>query len=90
MTLYTPIGYIALMEDKSLVRLKKIRGQVDGIIKMYSEKRECSDVVIQIAAVRSALGSVGKMMLSDEALECSQNKKHDKLDKLIKQLFDIS
>lgn len=78
------------MEDKITLRLKKIRGQIDGIIKMYEEKRQCGDIVIQIAAARSALGSVGKMVLRDEALECSSSKNHDKLDKLLKKLFDIS
>lgn len=78
------------MEDKTLIRLKKVRGQIDGIIKMYEECRECSDIVMQIAAVRAALGSAGKQILTDEAVACSRDKKHDKLDKLIKQLFDIT
>lgn len=78
------------MEDKVLARLKKIEGQIAGIIKMYGECRECSDIVTQIAAVRAALGSVGKELLTDEALECSREMKHDKLDKLLKQLFDIT
>jgi DNA-binding FrmR family transcriptional regulator len=78
------------MEDKTLNRLKKIRGQIDGIIKMYGECRECSDVVTQIAAVRAALGSAGKQILTDEAVACSRDKKHDKLEKIIKKLFDIT
>lgn len=78
------------MEDKTLTRLKKIRGQIDGIIKMYSECRECSDVVTQIAAARAALGSAGKEMLTSEAVACARDNKSGKLDKLIKQLFDIT
>lgn len=78
------------MEDKILSRLKRIQGQIAGIIKMYDECRECSDVVTQIAAVRAALGSVGKELLTDEAVACSREEKHDKLDKLLKQLFEIS
>lgn len=78
------------MEDKTLVRLKKIKGQIDGIIKMYSECRECGDIVMQVAAVRAALGAVGKELLRDEAVACSRDEKHDKLDKLLKQLFDIT
>ncbi len=84
------MGYIVMMEDKILARLNKIRGQIDGIVKMYSECRDCSDVVTQIAAVRAALGSVGKELLTEEAVECSRDMKHDKLDKLLKQLFDIT
>lgn len=78
------------MEDKVVKRLKKIRGQVDGIIRMYEECRDCSDVVTQVAAVRAALGAVGKEMLTSEAVACAKDKSSGKLDRLLKQLFDIS
>lgn len=78
------------MEDVIIKRLRRIRGQVDGIIKMYAECRECGDVVTQIAAVRAALASVGKELLKGEAVACAKNNKGSKLDQLLKQLFDIS
>lgn len=78
------------MTDIVLSRLNRIRGQIDGIIKMYSECRECGDVVTQIAAVRAALSGVGKELLKSEAVACAKNNKGGKLDKLLKQLFDIS
>jgi DNA-binding FrmR family transcriptional regulator len=78
------------MQDKNLVRLKRIKGQVDGIIKMYSDCRECSDVVTQIAATRAALAAVGKELLTKEAVDCVRNEKPAKMDKLLKQLFDIT
>lgn len=73
-----------------LKRLKRIRGQVDGVIRMYEECRECGDVVTQIAAVRAALSGVGKELLKSEAVACAKNNKGSKLDQLLKQLFDIS
>jgi len=78
------------MEDRVVARLNKIKGQVEGIIKMYVECRECSDVVMQIAAVRAALASVGKELLTDEAVACSRTQDRKKLDSVLKQLFDIS
>ena len=78
------------MDDKVLKRLKRVRGQVDGIIKMYSDCRDCSDVVTQIAAVRAALSGVGKELLKSEAVACAKDNKGTKLDQLLKQLFDIS
>lgn len=78
------------MADQIVNRLKRIQGQVDGIIKMYEECRECNDVVTQIAAVRAALAGVGKELLTDEAVACARNEKHGQLDKILKQLFEIS
>lgn len=84
------MGYSGRMDSAIRDRLERIRGQVEGIIKMHHEGRDCSEIVVQLAAARSALGSVGKILLRDEAVKCSQTKKHDKLDKLLKQLFEIT
>lgn len=78
------------MSDHVLSRLKRVRGQVDGIIKMYEECRECSDVVTQIAAVRAALSGVGKELLKSEAVACAKANRGSKLDALLKKLFEIS
>lgn len=78
------------MADQIVNRLKRIQGQVDGIIKMYEECRECNDVVTQVAATRAALASVGKEMLTEEAVKCMREKRPSKMDSLLKQLFDIS
>ncbi|MFH2019388.1 MAG: metal-sensitive transcriptional regulator [bacterium] len=78
------------MEDKVLTRLRKVQGQVEGIIRMYEDSRECGEVVVQISAVRAALAGVGKEILTSEAVACRKGQKHDKFDKLIKQLFEIS
>jgi len=78
------------MNHKVLIRLERIKGQVEGIIKMCKDDRECTEIVAQIAAARSALGEAGKMILSDEAVSCSQTNKHDKLEGILKQLFKIT
>lgn len=78
------------MEDAILKRLKRIRGQVDGVIKMYEDCRECGDVVTQIAAVRAALSGVGKELLKSEAVACAKENRGSKLDALLKKLFEIS
>jgi DNA-binding FrmR family transcriptional regulator len=51
-------------------RLKKIEGQMRGIQKMVSEERECPDVMIQMAAVKSALESVAGLVLKNYASIC--------------------
>lgn len=78
------------MEDSVLNRLKRIQGQVDGIVKMYENERECADIITQVAAARAALAGVGKELLKGEAVACVRNAKHEQLDKLLKQLFEIS
>lgn len=77
--------------DKTEARLKRIEGQIAGIRKMYKEGRECLDIAQQIAAVRSALASVGKEVLSDEAIRCASSaKESEKFEKMIRQLFTMN
>ena len=37
------------------VRLKRIEGQVRGVQKMVEEERDCSDILQQMTAIRSAM-----------------------------------
>ncbi|MDX1568785.1 MAG: metal-sensitive transcriptional regulator [Longimicrobiales bacterium] len=52
-------------------RLSRIRGQVDGLVRMVEEDRYCPDVLQQFAAVRSALRSAEKVMLGSHLEGCA-------------------
>ncbi len=53
-----------------LERLSRIEGQVRGIRRMIEEKRSCDEILVQISAVRSALGSVASKLLEDHVESC--------------------
>ncbi|EHQ89640.1 metal-sensing transcriptional repressor [Desulfosporosinus youngiae] len=56
---------------KSVInRLARIEGHVRSIKEMASNHRDCGDLLIQIAAARSALDNVGKLILKDHLREC--------------------
>ncbi|MDW7675206.1 MAG: metal-sensitive transcriptional regulator, partial [Bacillota bacterium] len=50
-------------KQELITRLKKIEGQVRGIQKMVEEGRYCVDILVQIAAIRSAINKVGVVVL---------------------------
>ena len=56
--------------DKFRNRLRRIAGQVAGLQKMVEEDRYCVDVLTQIAAVRSALDSLGVELLTEHVEHC--------------------
>ena len=56
--------------EKLRNRLKRIAGQVAGLQKMVEEDRHCVDVLTQLAAVRSALDSLGIALLTDHVEHC--------------------
>lgn len=60
-----------LNEKHNLIkRLNRIAGQVNGLKGMIEEDRDCSDIIIQLAAVRSALGQLGILMVEGHMKEC--------------------
>lgn len=55
-------------------RLSRMQGQLNGIGRMLDENRYCGDILIQIAAVESALQSFGHLILQEHMETCVQEK----------------
>jgi DNA-binding FrmR family transcriptional regulator len=51
-------------------RLSRAIGHMEAVKKMILEGRDCSDVLIQIAAVKSAVNNIGKAILQDHIDHC--------------------
>lgn len=67
-------------------RMARIIGHAEAIKRMLEEGKECSEILIQIAAVKSALNNTGKLILQDHInhciLEAIENKDNEPLEKL--------
>lgn len=61
-------------------RLARIEGHVRSIKEMTSEDRDCSEILLQIAAVRKALDNTAKVLLKDHLESCVANAVHDAKD----------
>lgn len=55
---------------KIINRLSRIIGHAEAIKRMCEEERDCSEILTQIAAVKSALNNVGKVILQDHINHC--------------------
>ena len=53
-----------------LNRLSRAIGHLESIKKMVEDGRDCSEVLIQLAAVQSALGSASRVILKDHIEHC--------------------
>jgi len=58
------------IKEKVEARLRRVAGQVAGIQRMVAGDRYCVDVLMQISAVRAALGQVSKMLLESHIQTC--------------------
>lgn len=79
---------------KVVNRLSRIVGHTQAIKRMVEEEKSCEDVLIQIAAVRSALNNVGRIILKDhlqhtlqDAIENGDDAVFEELDKALDKLL---
>ncbi|WP_067620579.1 metal-sensitive transcriptional regulator [Alicyclobacillus acidiphilus] len=72
-------------------RLKRIEGQVRGIQKMIEEDRYCVDILVQIAAIKSAVHQVGLSILESHTRGCVADaiSNHADGDEKIDELMEV-
>lgn len=73
-------------------RLRRIEGQVKGVEKMIDSGANCKDILIQVAAIRSALNKVGGIVLENYAKDCISSTDgdcfpKDKIDEMMEALL---
>ena len=53
-----------------LNRLSRAIGHLESVKRMVEDERDCSEVLIQLAAVRSAIGNTAKLIIKDHLAHC--------------------
>ena len=53
-----------------LNRMNRAIGHMEAVRNMIEDGRDCSEVLVQIAAVRSAINNIGKIILEDHINHC--------------------
>ncbi len=78
-------------------RLKRIEGQIRGIIRMVENDQSCDDILIQIGSAKAALHKTGQVVLQGHLHHCivdgirrgDENKTVDTLFSAIEQFSRI-
>ena len=67
-------------------RLKRIEGQVRGVEGMLENDVYCTDILIQVSAITSALNSFNKVLLANHMRTCVANNIREGNDEIIDEL----
>ncbi len=51
-------------------RISRVTGHMESVKKMVEEGRDCSEILIQLSAIRSAVNSIGRIILQDHIDHC--------------------
>lgn len=58
-------------ETRAIVnRLSRVIGHLEAVKRMVEEGEDCSEVLIQLAAVKSAVNNAGKVILKEHISHC--------------------
>ncbi|MFD1739011.1 metal-sensitive transcriptional regulator [Bacillus salitolerans] len=72
-------------------RVKRMEGQLRGILRMMEEGKDCKEVITQLSAVRSAVDRTVGVVVSTNLVECvleAENKGQNAND-LIKEAVNL-
>jgi len=62
-------------KDALILRLRKIRGQVQALERLVAEDADCTDILNQVISARSGLKSFGEKVIHSHAHDCIENVK---------------
>lgn len=65
-------------------RLNNINGQIEGVKKMVDNKKDCVQILTQLKAIKSAVGSVMDNLINDQFDTCFKSLKEEDKKLLIK------
>ena len=63
-------GHVHENQKAVINRLARALGHLEKVKKMVEEGYDCSEVLVQLAAVRSAIDNTGKVILQDHMRHC--------------------
>lgn len=59
--------------NKQMVnRINRIQGQLNGVIKMMEEEKDCKDVITQLSASKSSIQRLMGVIISENLIECAK------------------
>lgn len=73
-------------------RLKRIEGQLRGIIRMMDENKDCKDVITQLTAARTAIDRTIGVVVSSNLVECvrkADDTGEKNAEQLLKEAIDL-
>ncbi|MDQ0857365.1 metal-sensitive transcriptional regulator [Bacillus sp. V2I10] len=77
--------------DQMKNRVKRIEGQLRGILRMMEEEKECKDVITQLSATRAAIDRTIGVVVSSNLVECvrAANEEGENTEELVKQAVNL-
>lgn len=70
-------------------RINRIIGQLKGISRMVEEKRDCSDVLQQVSAIKKAIDGLSKEIVVSNMCQFLPEKDISKVERMIERAINL-
>jgi len=72
-------------------RVKRLEGQLRGVLRMMEEGKDCKEVITQLSAARSAIERSIGLVVSANLVECVRagDEQGDETDEIIKEAVNL-
>lgn len=73
-------------------RLKRLEGQIRGILNMMEEEKDCKEVITQLSASRTAIDRTIGVIVSSNLIDCvrqAELEEDPKTEELIKEAVNL-
>lgn len=77
--------------DEMKTRLRRIEGQVRGVLRLMDEQQSCKDVVSQLSAVRNAADKAMAQIVAENLHQCiiEEQSAGGDMNKLVKEAIEL-
>ena len=78
-------------DEKIKNRIKRIEGQLRGILRMMEEEKDCKDVITQLSASRTAIDRTIGVIVSSNLISCVKeaDEKGENTEELVKEAVEL-
>lgn len=78
-------------DPKVINRMKRIEGQIRGLIKMMEDGKDCREVVTQMSAARSAIDRTAALIVAQNLEQCiiEEQKSVESREDIIKEAVQL-
>ena len=78
-------------EAKISNRLKRIEGQLRGVLRMMEEEKDCKEVITQLSAIRSGVDRAIGVIVAENLLQCIQNAGNsENMDEIVQEAMNLA
>lgn len=78
-------------DNKAINRLKRIEGQLRGVLRMMEDGKDCKEVITQLSAIRSGVDRTIGVIVTENLVEClRENDGNDeKMNEVVEEAISL-